>query len=239
MEKVLLILESEVTQKMLRNSLSEYDVKISDPDEAKLILTQFQPDAMILDLALPGTTGIAVSEECRDVMPPVVIALSVLPADYVQKQTEDIGVGFVISKPCTMGYVEKRLTDMLLMQRIPELTDNGDIVDKLLEQIPIHGRPRALLTLRTAVLQVLQDPDCALTKHIYPVSCKVYGGSTNAVDQAFRRMIRNSWKHKNQNPKIWDTLFPGYTEQPSNSDFIFTVAKYLRTAYPSRFPVKP
>jgi len=98
MEKVLLILESEVTQKMLRNSLSEYDVKISDPDEAKLILTQFQPDAMILDLALPGTTGIAVSEECRDVMPPVVIALSVLPADYVQKQTEDIGVGFVISK---------------------------------------------------------------------------------------------------------------------------------------------
>ena len=239
MEKVLLILESDTTEKLLIDDLADFDVKNCSADEAADTLAQFRPDALILDLFLSGADGFTVLEQCREHLPPVVLALSAFISPYVLQKAQALGAGFVIGRPCTIDYIVMRLKDMLLLHRFPELPNSFDPVDNLLEHFWLQAKPRVLSTLRAGILVAIQDPNCLLTKEIYPVLCKIYGGSQNAVDQAFRRTIQNAWSRRTKNPAIWDTLFPDYTECPGNGDFISTLAEYLRRKYPSRFKSLP
>ena len=235
MEKILLILDSDVTVKLLTKALAGYEVRACGADEASVVLMRFHPDALVLDLFLTGVDGFTLLENCRALLPPVVLPLSALVTEYVQKKAATLGAGFVIQKPCTIDHIANRLTDMLLFQRIPELSDNGAIVDAFLGQFRLHGKPRVLSALRAAILMALQDPDCLLTKDIYPVLCKAYGSSPGALDQAIRRLLRNAWKQREQNAAAWNTVFPNCTGCPSNGDFITTAALILRKKYPSRF----
>lgn len=115
------------------------------------------------------------------------------------------------------------------------LSDDGTIVDSLLERFRLRGKPRVVATLRAAVLIALQDPDYLLTKDIYPVLAREYGGNRDAVDQAIRRMLRRSWAHRDANAGIWDLIFPGCAKCPTNGEFITAIALYLHKKYPSRF----
>ena len=235
MERILLILESDITQELLTTSLTGYEVRSCSADDASVVLNLFQPDALVLDLCLPGTDGFTLLENCQALLPPVVLPLSVLVTEYVQWKASSLGAGYVLQKPCSVDHIVNRLTDMLLFQRIPEQPDNSAIVDDFLGQFPLHGKPRVLCALRGAILITIQDPDCLLTKDIYPVLCKAYGSSPDALDQAIRRLLRNAWKLREQNTAIWNTLFPGCTVCPSNGAFITAAALFLRKKYPSRF----
>ena len=117
----------------------------------------------------------------------------------------------------------------------PGTLDESAIVDRLFAQLRLRGKPRVLAILRTAVLIAIRNPDCMLTKDIYPVLAKEYGSNTDAVDQAIRRMLRRSWAHREENADIWELVFPGCTKCPTNGEFITAAALYLRKKYPSRF----
>ena len=117
----------------------------------------------------------------------------------------------------------------------PYAMDDSAVVDSLFAQLRLRGKPKVLAILRTAVLIALQDPDYMLTKDIYPVLAKEYGSNTDAVDQAIRRMLRRSWAHREENPHIWELVFPGCTKCPTNGEFITSAALYLHKKYPSRF----
>ena len=235
MEKVLLILESDITAALLQNALTDYEVHTCRADEAAATLPRLQPDALILDLFLSGTDGLTLLENCSGHLPPVVLAISPLVTDYVQQKAARLGVGFVIPKTATIDYIVTRLSDMLLMQKFPELPAGVDIVDSLLDKFRLHAKPRVIAALHAGILMAVRDPDCLLTKEIYPELRSTYGCTEGAVDQAIRRALRKAWELREQNPEVWDTFFPGYTECPSNGDFISTLARYLRRNYPSRF----
>ena len=96
MEKVLLILESDILQKSLTEALIHYEVYACQAEQAMDFLTRFQPDALILDLFLPGTDGFTLMESCRDLLPPVILPLSVLDNDYVRQKAAQLGADFVI-----------------------------------------------------------------------------------------------------------------------------------------------
>lgn len=235
MEKVLLILESDITEKLLREALPGCEVVGCHADRAVDILAQLRPDALVLDLFLPGTDGLTILESCREVLPPVVLVISPMVTEYIQKKAVSLGVGYLIQKPCSISYIVSRLTDMLLMQRIPELSDNGSIVDDLILQFQIYGKPRTIAVLRNAILIALNNPDGLLTKDVYPALCKEYGGSQEAIDQAIRRLLRNAWKHRENNASIWNAVFPHHTKCPTNQEFIISAALFLQKKYPSRF----
>ena len=110
-----------------------------------------------------------------------------------------------------------------------------DIVDSLLARFRLRGKPKVLSILRTAILIAIRDPDYLLTKDIYPVLAREYGGNRDAVDQAIRRMLRRSWAHLEENAGIWELVFPGCAKCPTNGEFITAAALYLRKKYPSRF----
>lgn len=117
----------------------------------------------------------------------------------------------------------------------PDTLDDTALVDSLLARFRLRGKPRVLAILRTAVLIALRDPDYMLTKDIYPVLAREYGGNRDAVDQAIRRMLRRSWAHREENAGIWELVFPGCTKCPTNGEFITAAALYLYKKYPSRF----
>lgn len=234
MKKVLLILESDNTASLLKESLTNYHVESCSPQETRDALARIQPDALVLDLFLPGADGLAILESCQSLLPPIVLPLSLLITDYILLKTAQLGAGFVIRKPCTVEYIASRLKNMLLLQETPELADTRQIVEHFLDAFQLRGKPRVQSLLRTAILITLRDPDALLTKEIYPVLCMEYGASQDAVDQAIRRMLRRSWVHRDKNT-AWKTVFPGCSKCPSNGQFIMAAALYLQKKHPSRF----
>lgn len=122
-----------------------------------------------------------------------------------------------------------------LVRLQPEVVDDVAIIDGLLAQFRLRGKNRVLSILRTAVLLALKDPDYLLTKDIYPILAKEYGGSRDSVDQAIRRMLRRSWAHREENSGIWELVFPDCTKCPTNGAFITAIAVHLCKKYPSRF----
>lgn len=136
---------------------------------------------------------------------------------------------------CKPDEAAEALTRLQPDTLVLDLSDDNAIVDSLLARFRLRGKPRVLSILRTAVLMAFRDPDYLLTKDIYPILAKEYGGSRDSVDQAIRRMLRRSWVRRNDNADIWELVFPGCTKCPTNGEFIATVALYLHKKYPSRF----
>ena len=235
MEKILLILESETMCKALSEALINYEVYSCKADTFSEALAEFRPDALILDLFLPGTDGFTIMEDCNSLLPPAILLLSVLDSDYVQKRAAQLGVDFIIRKPCSVDYIIRHLEDMLLSRRLPDFPDNESLVDHLLSQFHLHTKERALTALRRMVILGAEDPDCLLTKDLYTKVCREYGASTDAVDQAIRRCLRNAWLNRHKHSATWAQFFPDYDVCPSNGVFIATLSAFLRKKYPSRF----
>ena len=232
MEKVLLILESDAMQKALEDSLTSFNIRFCKAAEAADVLAQFRPDALVLDLFLPGTDGFTIIENCGELLPPAILLLSILDSGYVRKRAVQLGVDFIIQKPCPVAYLVNHLSNMLLTNGLP---DNKALAKHLLNQFPVYAKERALEALVHAILMRAEDPDCLLTKEIYAEVCKAYGTSADGVDQAIRRALRNAWCSRNKHTEAWEQFFPGYDRCPSNGVFVATLAAYLRKKYPSRF----
>lgn len=235
MAKILLVLESDMMQKSLSEALTNHEICTCPADEAADVLAQFQPDALILDLFLPGIDGFILMENCKVLLPPVILMLSVLDSDYIRKKAAQSGADFVIQKPCAIDYIVRHLTDMLLIRQFPAFSDDEALVDHLLSQFHIHAKERVIKSLRNAILLGAADPNCLLTKDIYSEVRLEYGASTDAVDQAIRRCLRNAWLNRFKHTAGWDLFFPGYKTCPSNGVFISTLSAHLRKKYPSRF----
>ena len=234
-EKILLILESETMCKALSEALINYEVYSCKVDAVSEVLAEFCPDALILDLFLPGTDGFTLMEDHHTLLPPAILLLSVLDSDYVQKRAAQLGVDFIIRKPCSVDYIARHLADILMSRQFPDFPDNETLVDHLLSQFHLHTKERVLNVLRKIITLSTEDPDCLLTKDMYTKVCPEYGASTDAVDQAIRRCLRNAWLNRHKHPAAWAQFFPDYDTCPSNGVFIASLAAFLRKKYPSRF----
>lgn len=235
MEKILLLLESDSLQKSLAEALTKYEVCGCKVNEVPEILAQFCPDALILDLFLPGTDGFTLMEDYETLLPSTILLLSALDSDYVRKRAVQLGVDFIIQKPCSVEYIVQHLSNMLLSRQFPDFPDNEALVDYFLNQFHIHAKERVLKALRGIIILGAEDPDCLLTKDLYEKICPEYGASTDAVDQAVRRCLRNAWLNRYKHPAAWELFFPDSDSCPSNGVFISTLAAFLRKKYPSRF----
>ena len=235
MEKILLVLESDAMCEALSDALTNYEVRACNADVVSETLAEFRPDALILDLFLPGTDGFTLMEDHHSLLPPTILLLSVLDSDYIQKRAAQLGVDFIIRKPRSVDYIVRHLADILMSRRFPDFPDNETLVEHLLSQFYLHAKERLLNALRGIIIMGVEDPECLLTKDMYEKVCPEYGASTDAVDQAIRRVLRNAWLNRHKHPAAWEQFFPDYDVCPSNGVFIATLAAFLRKKYPSRF----
>ena len=84
----------------------------SDPAAARELF-QLKPDALILNLFLVGTDGLAFLRENTGSLPPVIIALTAFISDAILQELVTLGIQSVILIPCSPSYLENQLAELL------------------------------------------------------------------------------------------------------------------------------
>lgn len=114
MRNILIILKSEDLRLALRDALQpDYNVTICGDARAGAELLRQRPDAMVLDLFLSGPNGFAFLENNRGLLPPATLMLTTMISDEIIQAASDLGVCYMIRKPCAISTVVNRLTEYM------------------------------------------------------------------------------------------------------------------------------
>ena len=108
---MVMLLASENMCGILRSMLDDKyrTLPCSNPAAGRVLL-QTKPDALILELSLPGADGLTFLHEAADIMPGVIIALTPFVSDDLLSDLEQAGATAVLRIPFNMAYLEEQLT---------------------------------------------------------------------------------------------------------------------------------
>ena len=187
---------------------------------------------VILDLMLPGLDGISLlqSEPMRELRP-IVLAVSRFASDYVVESIEQLGVGYLMLKPCDIKATVARIADLSQRIKPPAVTpaDNKTRISNTLLTLGIPTKLRGYAYLREAVEVMAQHPGLSITKELYPMVGQRCGASAENVERSIRGAIAAAWE--NRDDQIWRMYFsanPGQLpRRPTNAAFISRLADGL------------
>lgn len=249
--KLLIAESSEEYRVALAEALTgEYHVcTCADGIQALQMLRSFQPDVLVLDLMLPGMDGITLLQLAREEGPlPVVLAQSRYVSDYVIAVLREMGIEYVMSKPCTLRAAVVRIRDMDRWEcsraetpsRKPETVkcqDPGITVTNILLSLGFKASHDGCKYIREAVLMMLKTPDQRMTKELYPNVAGIFGCSDKNVERSCRSATEYAFQ--NGDPQIWRMYFRpdrnGQLHRPANGVLITRMAAVLREMDNRRF----
>lgn len=244
--KVLIADSSEEFSCRLRDTLQQseaYEVAgvANDGEQALEYIKRYQPDILVLDLMLAKRDGISVlkaisSAEKR----PMVLATSGFWTEYVGTTVANLGVRYLMLKPCDMSALVERLDEIRMgeknkkpapSRKQPEYNIET-MVTNIIHEIGVPAHIKGYQYLREAIMIAVDDMDVinAITKVLYPQVAKTFGTTPSRVERAIRHAIEVAWDRGDL-----DTLqrFFGYTVsntkgKPTNSEFIALIADKLQ-----------
>lgn len=96
-------------------SLKGYEVRtVRQGEEALVLANVFHPDVVLLDLLMPGMSGIDTLKALKQLKPtPKVLMLSVADHEEVVKGALDLGADFYICKPVQLDQLERLINGFL------------------------------------------------------------------------------------------------------------------------------
>lgn len=180
-----------------------------------------QPDAMILELRLPGKNGLQILEEMFPNVPPVVLVLTDYTSPYILQALTSFGVQCILPIPFRTEYV-KHLVDDIYDSCISSLTKTT----RHLKALGIDPRLTGYRCLTAAIENLSGTPD-KLLKEIYPETAAECGLSdARCVEHTIRTAIQKAWRKRDL--RIWSYYFPtnenGDIDLPTNKQFISAIA---------------
>lgn len=90
--------------------------------------------------------------------------------------------------------------------------------------IPVHRVGFRQLTLAIAYYARHDHP--GMTKEVYPYVARQLGSADwRSVERAIRAVILDGWNRAD--PQLRKAFFPGFTECPTNKQFISTLCEFL------------
>lgn len=210
-----------------------YRIRICrEGNEALELMRTFQPDLVLLDLMLPGLDGITILERAvASGVRPTVLATTCFDSEYTLEQAAQLGVCYVMKKPCDLRATVARLSD--LNQRIrkkPTASADPRVhVSNLLTALGISTKWKGYNSLREAILLMAQERDRSMTKELYPAVAEICGGDSKSVEHTCRIAIEKAWA--NRDHRLWQVYFPTEGQggkRPSNRAFISRLADAVR-----------
>ncbi len=202
-----------------------------DGDEAIQMVAQQKPDLLVLDMMLPGKDGLAVLKAISAMdHKPVVMATSVFISQYISAAAADLGVRYIMPKPCDIPALVDRLREIqcreilrLPVQRPMNDADLEAMVTGIIHEIGIPAHIKGYQYLRESILLAVNDMRVvsAITTVLYPQVAATFGTTPSRVERAIRHAIKIGWDQ--------GTLqhFFG-TSKPTNGAFIAYVADQIR-----------
>ena len=211
-----------------------------DGEQAIRLVTERKPDILILDLMLAKQDGLSVLKAISNMeRKPVTLATSRFVTDYVASAAANLGVRYLMLKPCDMSALVERLEEIRSEegQKKSPAKQVGDtsiesMVTSIIHEIGVPAHIKGYQYLREAIIIATQDMDVinAITKVLYPQVAKTFQTTPSRVERAIRHAIEVAWDRGDL-----DTLqrFFGYTVsntkgKPTNSEFIALIADKLQ-----------
>ena len=211
-----------------------------DGEQAIRMIAERKPDVLVLDLMLAKQDGISVLKSLAGMdRRPVTLATSGFVTEYVSGAAANLGVRYLMLKPCDMTALVERLEEIRggesLRYPIPRRSDKHSIesmVTGIIHEIGVPAHIKGYQYLREAIIIAVNDMDVinAITKVLYPQVAKTFQTTPSRVERAIRHAIEVAWDRGDL-----DTLqrFFGYTVsntkgKPTNSEFIALIADKLQ-----------
>ena len=209
----------------------------SDGEQAIRMVQEKRPDVLVLDLMLPKQDGLGVLKAISNMeRKPVTLATSRFITDYVANAAANLGVRYLMLKPCDMGTLVSHLQEIQgsSLQKAPakNTTSIETLVTNIIHEIGVPAHIKGYQYLREAIIIAVGDMDVinAITKVLYPQVAKTFQTTPSRVERAIRHAIEVAWDRGDL-----DTLqrFFGYTVsntkgKPTNSEFIALIADKLQ-----------
>jgi len=121
----------------------------SNGDEAIRLAAELHPRVIVMDAAMPGTSGMAATRAIRAASPEIaVLMLSMHSEETVVRQALDAGV---------RGYVLKNVVDLDLAAAIVRVAAGETVVDQTLVKPSLVGERNRLTPRELEVLQLICD----------------------------------------------------------------------------------
>ena len=212
----------------------------NDGEQAIRMVTERKPNILVLDMMLAKKDGIAVLKAISTMEhKPVVLATSGFITDYVASSASNLGVRYLMLKPCDMNALVEHLEEIRggesQRQSVSLHTGSASIetmVTNIIHEIGVPAHIKGYQYLREAIIIAVEDMDVinAITKVLYPQVAKTFQTTPSRVERAIRHAIEVAWDRGDL-----DTLqrFFGYTVsntkgKPTNSEFIALIADKLQ-----------
>lgn len=113
MHRILLVLDSDDLSAILHKKLSEnFEVKVCDAATAAETIDHYRPNALILDLFLPGTDGFQILQHTHYSIPSIVL-LTVLVSSDILLRAAYLKIDYIFLKPFKLMALTKRLYELL------------------------------------------------------------------------------------------------------------------------------
>ena len=212
----------------------------NDGEQAIRLIGERKPDVLVLDLMLSKQDGIAVLKAIAGMdHKPITLATSGFVTEYVSSAAANLGVRYLMLKPCDMTALVERLEEIRggeslrnSGKRRPDKTGIETMVTGIIHEIGVPAHIKGYQYLREAIIIAVNDMDVinAITKVLYPQVAKTFQTTPSRVERAIRHAIEVAWDRGDL-----DTLqrFFGYTVsntkgKPTNSEFIALIADKLQ-----------
>jgi len=212
----------------------------SNVSEAEEMIKLLSPDAILLDVIMPGSDGFALIDKINKLnlsKPPQIIMYSSIGHDAIIKKAALMGVKYFMVKPLDMDVLKSRILE--LFNPMSEIADIRTYPSKSLDEkitnifltIGIPAHIKGFTYLREAIRVVYAQPEIinSITKQLYPKVADIFSTSPSKVERAIRHAIEVAWtrgKIENLNG-IFGFKIYSRNDKPTNGEFIALIADRL------------
>jgi len=170
--RILIVDDDEGVTSVVKRALDRdaYTTAVAnDVESARGLLREFHPDAVVLDILMPGTDGLTFCRELRTQRPDIgILMVTAKDAAFDQITGLDAGADDYLVKPFSLQVLEAHLRAVLRRrQPEPEILKAGDLeLDTATRRAKRNGREIQLTATEFRLLaQLMRETGRAIPKH--------------------------------------------------------------------------
>lgn len=217
-------------------------------NEALDVISDANPDVLLLDIIMPHLDGIGVLERLSQVQlhkTPTVIMLTAIGHENITRRAVDMGADFYIMKPFDLEVLVQRirqlsgnrdnwkeLNEFVSERKSEERADLTAEITRLMHQMGIPANIKGYTYLREAIVTAVDEVHVLnnITKNLYPRIAEKFQTTGPRVERAIRHAIEIAWERGNI--EYLDKLFGHSLDmdkgRPTNAAFIARLSDKLR-----------
>lgn len=212
----------------------------ADGESATVLLREFVPDILVVDLMLPKTDGLSLLQvACGQAHRPQILVQTGFASPYIMARLAQLEVDYVMIKPCPVQALEARICDFLDQTRQAPPSDPADdqMIHTMLAGMGFSPKLAGYDLLVQGIPMYARDPSQAIIKELYDAVGRSRQKNAVQVERSIRSAIDKAWS--TGDPRAWQRYFcpgpDGRVPRPSNGAFIARMAQFLAAWMPGKY----